>query len=79
MTSLTDDIFINDENIRSKQATIDFVHNELIQKQLELDASIKIDNDKTNVYGAWMADCLKTIQNEQRFHKKPIGPIGKTF
>ncbi|CAF2313380.1 unnamed protein product [Rotaria sp. Silwood2] len=74
--SLTEDIRINDENIRDKQITIDFLTNELKQKQQNLDELIKLDQDKTNVYGKWMPDCLKRIQKDQRFHKKPIGPIG---
>jgi hypothetical protein len=68
---------INDENIREKQLTIEFLENELQQKQQDLNQLIQIDQDKTNVYALWMSDCLKTIQNDQRFHKKPIGPISK--
>ncbi|CAF1259296.1 unnamed protein product [Rotaria sordida] len=75
--SLTEDIRINDESIHDKQITIDLLKNELKQKQQNLDELIKIDQDKTNVYGKWMSDCLKKIQNDQRFHKKPIGPIGR--
>ena len=77
ITSLTDDININDENIRDKQLTMDFIENELLQKRQELDELIKTDHDKRHIYGIWMTDCLKTIENEKRFHKKPIGPIGK--
>ncbi|CAF3335461.1 unnamed protein product [Rotaria sp. Silwood1] len=77
ITSLTEDIRINDENAHDKQITIDFLKNELKQKQQNLDELIKIDRDKTNVYGTWMSDCLKRIQKDQRFHKKPIGPMGR--
>jgi len=77
MTSLTDDMHIHDEDIRNKQLTLDFLENELKQKQQDLDELIKIDQDKTNVYGLLMSDCLKEIQNNQQFHQKPIGPIGK--
>jgi hypothetical protein len=76
---LNDDIYINDENIRDKQITIDFLENEVKQKQEDFEQFIKIDQDKINIYGLWMIDCLKTIQNDQRFHQKPIGPIGKIF
>lgn len=68
---------INDENIREKQLTRDILENELIQKQQDLDQLRQIDQDKTNGYAPWMSDCLKTIQNDQRFHKQPIGPISK--
>ncbi len=77
LTSLTDDMNINDENIREKQITIDFLENELRQKQQDLNQLIQIDQDKINVYAPWMPDCLKTIQNDSRFHKQPIGPISK--
>jgi len=32
---------------------------------------------KTSVYGYWMPERLKAIENDNRFHKKPIGPIGR--
>jgi hypothetical protein len=67
----------NDEFIQDKQLTINFLENELIQKQQDLNQVIQIDQDKINVYFSWMSDCLKTIQNDQRFHKQPIGPISK--
>jgi len=68
---------INDENIQDKQLTIEFLENELIQKQQVLNQLIQINQDKINIYAPWMSDCLKTIQNDQRFHQKPIGPISK--
>jgi hypothetical protein len=77
MTSFTDDININNDNIRKKQSTINCIQNELKQKQQDYDELKKIEIDKTSVYGTWMLDCLKAIENENRFHKKPIGPIGR--
>jgi predicted nucleic acid-binding Zn-ribbon protein len=79
LTSLTNDMHLNDENIRDKQSTIEFLENELRQKQQDLNQLIQIDQDKTNIYAPWMSDCLKTIQNDQRFYKKPIGPISNIF
>jgi hypothetical protein len=70
---------INDENIQNKQTMINFLENELKQKQEDLQQLNKIDQDRINIYGLWMNDCLKTIQNEQRFHQIPIGPIGIIF
>ncbi|CAF1454444.1 unnamed protein product [Adineta steineri] len=77
IVSFNDDINVNDDTIRTKQSTIDCIQNELRQKQQELDELKKIDNDKTNVYGSWMSDCLKAIQADNRFHAKPIGPMGQ--
>jgi chromosome segregation ATPase len=77
MISFTDDMTVTDDNIRHKQSTTDCIRNELKQKQRELDELKKIEQDKTSVYGPWMADCLKAIANENRFHQKPIGPIGR--
>ncbi|CAF4124706.1 unnamed protein product [Rotaria sp. Silwood2] len=77
MTSFTDDININNDNIQNKQSTIDFIQNELKQRQHDIDELKKIEKDKTNVYGTWISDCLKAIENENRFHRKPIGPIGR--
>ena len=70
---------INDENIQNKQTMINFLENELKQKQEDFQQFNKIDQDRINIYGLWMNDCLKTIQNDQRFHQIPIGPIGKIF
>lgn len=69
----------NDEKIRDKQTTIDCLENELRQTQQSLDELKKTDQNKINAYGTWMSECLKAIQSDQRFHKKPIGPIGKIF
>jgi chromosome segregation ATPase len=77
MASFTDDMNINNESIRKKQSTINCIQNELKQKQQDFDELKKIEKDKTNVYGPWMSDCLKAIENENRFHQKPIGPIGR--
>jgi chromosome segregation ATPase len=77
MSSFPEDININNESIRKKQSTINCIQNELKQKQHDLDELKKIEKDKTSVYGVWMPDCLKAIENENRFHKKPIGPIGR--
>ncbi len=68
---------VNNEIIRKKQSTITLIKNELKQKEQELDELKKIEKDKTNVYGPWMEDCLKAIEKDNRFHRKPIGPIGK--
>ena len=67
---------LNNDNIRDKQSAIVCIQNELKRKQHDLDQLQKNKRDKTNVYGAWMGDCLKAIENDKRFHKKPIGPIG---
>ena len=77
MASFVDDMNLNNESIRNKQSTIDCIQNELKQKQREFEELKKIEKDKTNAYGTWMFDCLKAIENENRFHKKPIGPIGR--
>lgn len=77
MLAFTEDIHINDENIRKNQSTINVIKQELKQKQKDLHELQKIEQDKTNVYGTWMNDCLKAIDNDNRFHKKPIGPIGR--
>ena len=79
LASLNEDIHVNDEKIREKQSTIDVLENEYRKKQEDLQRLIQIDQDKTNVYASWMLDCLKTIENESRFHTKPIGPISKEF
>ncbi|CAF0962841.1 unnamed protein product [Rotaria sordida] len=76
-TSFIDDITINNNNIHTKQSTIDCIKHELQQKQHEIDELKKIEKDKTSVYGTWIFDCLKAIENNNRFHKKPIGPIGR--
>jgi chromosome segregation ATPase len=68
---------VSNETIRKKQSTIISIQNELKQKHQELDELKKIEKDKTNVYGTWMEDCLKAIENDNRFHRKPIGPIGR--
>jgi len=77
MESFSDDLNVNNDSIRTKHSTIDCIQNELKQKQHEFDELKKIEKDKTNAYGTWMFDCLKAIENENRFHKKPIGPIGQ--
>ena len=77
LTALNEDIQINDERIREKQTTVDILDKEHRKKQEDLEQLIQIDQDKTNVYAIWMSDCLKAIQNESRFHQKPIGPISK--
>ncbi|UJR23176.1 hypothetical protein I4U23_026195 [Adineta vaga] len=77
MTTYTNDISSINETIRNKQSTIDCIQGELKQKNQELDELKKLETDKTSVYGTWMSECLKAIQNDNRFHKKPIGPIGR--
>ncbi|CAF3465727.1 unnamed protein product [Rotaria socialis] len=77
MESLTDDLNINDDNIRKNQSTINCIQNELKQKQNDIDELKKIETDKTNIYGAWVPECLKAIERDTRYHKKPIGPIGR--
>ncbi|CAF3357287.1 unnamed protein product [Rotaria socialis] len=76
MIALNNDMRANNENILQKQTTMDFLKDELKQRQQNLDELIKINQDRTKVYGTWMSDCLKSIQNDERFHKKPLGPIG---
>ncbi|CAF3898576.1 unnamed protein product, partial [Rotaria magnacalcarata] len=76
MIALNNDMRANNENILEKQITMDFLKDELKQRQQNLDESIKINQDRTKAYGMWMSDCLKAIQNDERFHKKPLGPIG---
>lgn len=71
------DMNINDEKIQEKQLTIEFLENELIQKQKDFNQLLQFNQDKINVYAPWMSDCLRTIENDQRFHKQPIGPISK--
>ena len=68
---------MNDQSLQEKQFAVDSLEKEHRQKQEELEQLIQIDQDKVNIYVVWMSDCLKTIQNDPRFHKKPIGPISK--
>jgi chromosome segregation ATPase len=77
MSSFNDDMNLSNESIRRKQSTIICIQDELKRKQQELDEIKKIEKDKTSVYGIWMEDCLKSIDNDNRFHRKPIGPIGR--
>lgn len=79
LTSLRTEICINDENIQEKQTLFDSLKNELKQKRQNLDELNTIYRNKEDAYGVWMSDCLKAIQNDDRFHKKPIGPIGNAF
>jgi hypothetical protein len=73
MASFTDDMNINNESICKKQSTINCIQNELKQKQQDFDELKKVEKDKTNVYGLSMSDCLKAIENENRFHQRPMG------
>ncbi|CAF1468971.1 unnamed protein product [Adineta ricciae] len=66
----------SDNEIHSQQSTLHFLRNELQEKQRDLKLLIQITQDKMNAYGLWMSDCLKEIENDQRFCTKPIGPIG---
>lgn len=68
---------MNDQSIQEKQFAVDMLEREHEQKQKDLEQLIQIDQDQVNIYAVWMSDCLKTIQNDSRFHQKPIGPIGK--
>ncbi|CAF1460702.1 unnamed protein product [Adineta ricciae] len=77
MTTYTDEINAKNETIRTKKSTLDLIQNELRQKKQELDELEKLEKDRASAYGAWMPDCLKAIQNDNRFKKKPIGPIGR--
>jgi hypothetical protein len=74
--ALGEDIELHEAKLRDKQQAIGFLEDELQEKQELLNESMRIDQDPTNVYGPWMSDCLKDVQNDQRFHRKPIGPIG---
>ena len=73
----TDQISADHETIRTKESTLDCIRNELKQKQQIADELKKGDKDQTSVYGKWMVDCLKAIESEKRFHRKPIGPLGR--
>ena len=53
------------------------VSEDLRQKEKELDEMNELAANQFDVYGPWMSDCLKAIDDEKRFHKKPIGPIGR--
>ncbi|CAF1187029.1 unnamed protein product [Adineta steineri] len=77
INSLANDIHSNENDIRNKQSEIDYLENEVKQKKQELNELVIIDQNQTDIYGLWMSSCLSDIQNEQRFHKKPIGPIGR--
>jgi len=70
MSSFNDDMNLSHESIRKKQSTIISIQDELKQKQEELEEIKKIEKDKTSVYGIWMEDCLKSIDNDNRFHRK---------
>ncbi|UJR25752.1 hypothetical protein I4U23_007101 [Adineta vaga] len=74
--ALINDIDQYDDKIHDQQLIIYFLENELREKQQDLNELIKITQDKMSVYGSWMSDCLKNIEHDQRFQKKPIGPIG---
>ena len=63
--------------MRNKKSTIDCIQNELKGKKREFEELKKIEKDKTSVYGTWMPECLEAIENDNRFHKKPIGPVGQ--
>lgn len=77
MISLINDSNAIKDKIRTKEASIDCIKNELKQKQNDLHDLKKIEKDKTNAYGTWMSTCLQAIESDNRFHKKPIGPIGR--
>ena len=77
MSSFVEDINITNDNIRKKESTKISIENELKQKQQDLNELQKLEKDKTNAYGSWMNDCLRAIEQEHRFHLKPIGPIGR--
>ena len=74
---MTDEISANYETIRTTESTLDCIRNEVRQKQQVADDMRKVDKDQTSAYGSWMVDCLKAIDSEKRFHRKPIGPIGR--
>ena len=77
MSSFIDDINVTNENIRKKETTKITIENEFKQKQHDLNALKTLEKDKTDAYGPWMNDCLRAINHDQRFHQKPIGPIGQ--
>ena len=77
MVTVASELAITNETIRHQQSTIDCMKTELRQKQQDVNGLKKLEQGQTNVYGPWMADCLKAIEKETRFHRKPIGPIGR--
>lgn len=77
MSTCTEDITIKNEGIKKQQSTIVCIQNEMKQKQQDIEELFKIEKDKASVYGIWMTDCLKAIENDNRFRQKPIGPIGR--
>ena len=75
--SLNDRIeFLNEElkKIDENNASLEFVRPTLDEK---LDELMKIEENQRTTYGYWMNNCLKEMENDERFHKKPIGPIGE--
>jgi structural maintenance of chromosomes protein 6 len=76
-TRLTDDMTQIEQTIREQQSTIVCIEQEIKQKRQELIDWQKIEADKNNVYGTWMPSCLEAIEKDTRFHKKPIGPLGR--
>ena len=77
MVTIAGELAVSNETIRHQQSTIDCVKGELRQKRQDSDGLKKLEQGQTNVYGAWMSDCLKAIESETRFHRIPIGPIGR--
>jgi len=76
LSAYQDELNLTSENLQTKQSTLLCIQNELKQKQQQIDELKKLKHDEINIYGTWMRDCVRTIENDRRFHKKPVGPIG---
>lgn len=77
LTSLTDELNLKVRSIDEEKSTIRCVAEELKQKEKDFDEMKKLVANQFDVYGSWMTECLKSIENEKSFHQKPIGPIGR--
>ena len=75
--SLTVELTSTDGHIHDKQRSLDFLNRERHEKQREFEELTQLERDTSHVYGSWMPNCLKEIQDDERFHQLPIGPIGR--
>jgi len=69
LLALNNEMYICEEKIEERQTVLNLLRNQFQRKQ--------IDRDRVNIHAIWMNDCLKTIENESKFHEKPIGPISQ--
>lgn len=67
---------IVDQTIAVKQSSIDDLKSDLVDKQEDGECFDCTTEETWSIYGGWMGDCLKRIEQETRFHQRPIGPIG---